>query len=118
MSRPVSVSSTSRATTSDYAASFDYPNEAQRAFYQSREADSVKSSATDLERNGTAKEHRNREVLGLHQVPETEDEKREREEGEGRGITSMELELGPGVWETAPDMERDSIDGLEDVDLN
>jgi hypothetical protein len=78
----------------------------------------VKSSVTDLERNGTAKEHRNREVLGVHHVPETEDEKRAREEEVGRGITSMEVELGTGTWETAPDVERDSIDGLEDVDLN
>jgi len=117
MSRPVSVASTSCRTTSD-AASFTYPDEAQRAFYQSREADSVKSSVTDLERNGTAKEHRNREILGVHHVPETEDENRAREEEVGRGITSMEVELGTGTWETAPDVGRDSIDGLEDVDLS
>lgn len=117
MSRPLSVASASGQTTSD-AASFNYPDEAQRAFYQSREADSVKSSVTDLGRNGTAKEHRNREILGVHHVPETEDEKRAREKEVGRGITSMEVELGAGTWERAPDLGRDSIDGLEDVDLS
>ena len=108
---------TIRSVSPHYASAAD-----RSSFYSSREGDSIKSSLTDLSRKGTAKEitgvdfvqrggARGRGMTGdslrVHEVPEMEEKGKEREMRDS-------TELG---WERAPEMERNSVDDLEVVDL-